>query len=49
MRRKALVAMSVIIIGILVVGATYGYLRYFGPQTVMQNNPDKHNSHHRPR
>ena len=43
MKRKALVITSVIITSIAAVGATYAYSRYFGPQTVMQNNPDKYN------
>jgi cell division protein YceG involved in septum cleavage len=44
MKRKALVAIStVVIIAIIVVGTTYAYFRYFGPQSVVQNNSDKFN------
>jgi hypothetical protein len=43
MNRKVIVAVSVIVIAIIAVGATYVYSRYFGPQIVMQNNPDKYN------
>jgi hypothetical protein len=42
MKRKALVIVSIIVI-IVAMGATYAYSRYFGPQIVMQNNPDRYN------
>jgi len=43
MKRKALVIVSIIVIIIVAMGATYAYSRYFGPQIVMQNNPDRYN------
>lgn len=43
MKRKSLLIVSVVVIAILAMGARYAYCRYFGPQVVMQNNPDKYN------
>ena len=45
MKRKTVVIVSVVVVVIAIVttGATYAYSKYFGPQTVMQNNPDKNN------
>ncbi len=44
MKRKALVVVSAVVtIAIILVGTAYAYFRYFGPQSIMQNNPDKYN------
>lgn len=40
MKRKSLAIISVIATAIIIGGGLYAYARYFGPQRVVQTNPD---------
>lgn len=40
MKRKSLAITGVIAAAIIIGGGLYAYAKYFGPQTVMQTNPD---------
>jgi len=41
MKLKSVIIISLIVVAIFSAGGIYAYARYFGPQTVIQNNPDK--------
>jgi len=43
MKRRTAIVISIIAVAVLSVGGMYSYAKYFGPQTVMQTNPDKVN------
>jgi hypothetical protein len=43
MKIKTLIIYSIITVAVLSAGGLYAYTNYFGPQTVMQTNPDKLN------
>jgi len=43
MKRRTALVISIIAVAVLSVGGMYSYTKYFGPQTVMQTNPDKVN------
>jgi hypothetical protein len=43
MKRKTSVIVSVVVMAILSAGGIYAYSKYFGPQTVVQSNPDENN------
>lgn len=43
MKRKTTIIISIIVVSVFSVGGIYAYAKYFGPQTVMQTNPDKLN------
>jgi hypothetical protein len=43
MKKKTLIIYSVLTVAVLSAGGLYAYTHYFGPQTVIQTNPDKVN------
>ena len=43
MKIKTLIIYSIITVAVLSAGGLYAYTNYFGPQTVIQTNPDKLN------
>jgi hypothetical protein len=43
MKRKTAIIISIIVVVIFSAGGIYAYARYFGPQIVIQTNPDKVN------
>ena len=43
MKRKTTIIISMIVVSVFSVGGIYAYAKYFGPQTVMQTNPDNVN------
>jgi hypothetical protein len=43
MKRKTAVIVSIVVVAVLSVFGSYAYLKYFGPQTVIQSNSDKVN------
>lgn len=43
MKKKTLIIYSIITVAVLSAGGLYAYTHYFGPQTVIQTNPDKLN------
>lgn len=43
MKKKTLIIYTLIIVAVLSAGGLYAYTNYFGPQTVIQTNPDKSN------
>jgi hypothetical protein len=43
MKKKTLIIYSVLTVAVLSAGGLYAYTNYFGPQTVIQTNPDKLN------
>ena len=43
MKKKTLIIYSIITVAVLSAGGLYAYSHYFGPQTVIQTNPDKIN------
>jgi hypothetical protein len=40
LKRKPLIIGGIVAAAIIIGGGVYAYVRYFGPQTVMQTNPD---------
>jgi len=42
-KRKTIIIISIVVGTIFSAGGLYAYAKYFGPQTVMQTNPDKVN------
>jgi hypothetical protein len=43
MKKKTLIIYSIITVAVLSAGGLYAYTHYFGPQTVIQTNPNKVN------
>jgi len=43
MKRKTAIIISIVVIAVFSAGGTYAYTKYFGPQIVLQTNPDKVN------